>query len=710
MSRSLHRIRCFFLFVLVISIFSLTALAEDGSARLDSLHFDIALQEDGSALFTETRTIVFEGDRSFTRYGVNNFFAGPRTFTDWQVSIDEAPLSQLDEPDNENRPENSFAVEDGDGENTIHIYFRQQGSGTRIFQISYRVENSVKLYSDVGEFFWNLTGETGISDISTLTATLTAPAGCPTEDFLIWAHGPLNGNFDKQDDGSAALLIENVSLGTIVDIRSTVPADCFTGGWEQQGEGLEEILAYEQELADRANAKREAELRAQEEEERARAEAEAYWEARIAERNAWAEAHPILNSIEELCESIYDEFYFDLAYDPSKFVATLGACAFVLAAFLGRLRRNPMRCRHTPAQSPQYYRDLPDDRPAPVVDMLVHYYEGNSNVSRQISATLLELNLKGLVHFQTVAGDVELVLNAELGEELFPSSESQEAGAQDQNQVPEDQKALWGFLLKAAGESDRIAMKDLKQYIQDNQESACSFRSSFEAAVAREYRERVKTQKVKRPFFGKRKIVLLLPGVAGLLAMLVCMGSRLYAGVDVVESAWSGVIALGVAFLVLFLFCLGRRFGQGRCVILDQQAEDDLALWQAFGRFLDDFTTFADKELPEFSVWREYMVYAVAMGRGQKVAKELILKYPESFSTDAPGFDDDMYRLLRDLELYNAMNSIGREVAEARRPSAPASSSDSSWSDNWSDSSGGGGGFSDSDGGSDSGSGGDFID
>lgn len=60
-------------------------------------------------------------------------------------------------------PRTSFAVEDGDGENTVYIYYRQQSSGTRIFQISYRVENAVKLYADVGEFFWNLTAETGIS-------------------------------------------------------------------------------------------------------------------------------------------------------------------------------------------------------------------------------------------------------------------------------------------------------------------------------------------------------------------------------------------------------------------------------------------------------------------------------------------------------------------------------------------------------------------
>ena len=139
------------------------------------------------------------------------------------------------------------------------------------------------------------------------------------------------------------------------------------------------------------------------------------------------------------------------------------------------------------------------------------------------------------------------------------------------------------------------------------------------------------------------------------------------------------------------------------CFILDQQSEDDLALWQAFGRFLDDFATFEDVERPEFSAWRKYMVYAVAMGRGRKVAKALALKYPEAFSAGTDTFDDDMYRVLQDMALYNAMDSIGREVAEIK---APSSSSDSSGSDGG----GGGGGFSDSGGGSDSGSGGAFID
>ena len=702
MGRFFRRGSCLFLLALLLCVFPRLALAEDYSAELSALHFDIALQEDGSALITETREIVFTGDHEFTRYGVNNVFTGPRTFTDWQVALDGMPLPHLPAPDNDNRPTNTFAVEDRDGGNTVYIYFRQQGDGRHTFRLSYRLNSAVKLYDDVGEFSWNLTGETGISDIGTLTATVTAPAGVPAEEFHIWAHGPDNGSFDKQADGSAALRVENVALGTIVDIRVTAPADCFYGGWVQEGAALDSILAEEKELADRANARREQEARDLEEEERRRAENEAYWTAYWADRNAWADAHPLQNAIQDFCQSVCEFVYMDVEDSLSGLIVGGGIALFVLGAILGRRQRNPKKHRHTPAQSPQYCRDVPDDRPAPVVDRLLHFYEGTPDVSRQISATLLELSMQGLIRFRSADDDVELELDTRQGWKLFPPSDSAH--------TPDYQEALWSFLMNAAGDQGRITMKDLKQYIRDNQETAWKFRTSFISAVNAEYQKLVKTETVRRPFFGGTRLWWALSAVAGVLAMLFCMFSTLYDGIKVELSAEVGVMTLALMALMVFAFCLGRRFGRGRCIILDQTSENDLALWQAFGRYLDDFTNMENKELPDLFVWQASMVYAVAMGYGARVADALRLKYPEVSAAGAyTRYDDELYRMLQEQEFYRAMESLSRDVADARPP-VSESSGDSGFDSSWSDSSGDGGGFSDSGGGSDSGSGGDFID
>ncbi|MGN0665282.1 MAG: DUF2207 family protein [Huintestinicola sp.] len=693
MKRSLNKILCVFLVMLMLPLFSLTVWAEDYSAELHSLHFDIALQEDGSAFITETREVLFTGDHEFTRYGVNNIFTGPRVFSDWQISIDGTPVSQLDEPDDANRPENTFAVEDTDVGNTVYIYFRQQSSGTRIFRISYCVENAVKLYSDVGEFFWNLTGKTGISDIGKVTATLTVPEGVPTEDFLIWAHGPLNGTFEKQPDGSAFLQADNVSLGTIVDIRSTIPAYCFYDGWEQEGEVLDDILAEEQELADSANAKRE-------EEERRRSEQDAYW----ANREEWEAQHPILYSIEHFCRTILDSVYgfLEERWELLLFIIVFGLPLLMITGVYSLIthiirRIKMIRFKKHPSQSPQYYRDLPDDRPAPVVDRLIHFYDGKANISRQISAALLELNLKKLVHFQTAVGDPTIHLNEQLGEELFPHT-PQETAEPAPEHIPGYQEALWDFLCIAANGSGRISVTNLKKFIKDNRDESLKFRKNFESAVEIEYTKTVKSEDLENHSSGWGKRCLLFAAAVGILAVLICMLSTLYDGIQFGSSLLTGIIAFAAVLLLLgfIRLCIWSMKIASVCHFLDQKSEDDLALWQAFGRFLNDFTTFESKDLPEFPIWREYMVYAVAMGYGQKVAKALALKYPEACSTGTDTYNDDIYRMLQDMDLYDAMDSIGREVAEVRGYS--------SYGD------GDGGGFSDSGGGSDSGSGGDFID
>lgn len=137
---------------------------------------------------------------------------------------------------------------------------------------------------------------------------MTVPEDIPAEDFLIWAHGPVNGSFDKQPDGSVALRVENVALGTIVDIRVTVSADCFHGGWVQEGAALGRMMAEEKDLADRANATREEEAREQEEQECLQTETEVYRSAYRAERDAWAEAHPVQHAIQDFCLELYLEF------------------------------------------------------------------------------------------------------------------------------------------------------------------------------------------------------------------------------------------------------------------------------------------------------------------------------------------------------------------------------------------------------------------
>ncbi len=723
MKTNFRRSLCLLLACLLLPVCFLRVRAEDYWATLRSLHFDITLQEDGSALITETREVMFMGDYEFTRYGVVNGFAGPRVFCDWAVVMDGEPLEMLETPDNDNRPNKTFAVEDAEGENTVYIYHRSN-SVSRTFQISYRVENAVKLYDDVGEFHWNLTGENGISNVGLVTANLMIAEGVAEEDFRIWAHGPLNGTFEKLDDVSAYLHVEDVPYDTIVDLRCTIPASFYTDGWIQEGEILPEILAEEKVLADSANAQREEQARQEAEYQAAQ---DAYWAA----REAWEAEHPILAVIERTCQNIIwfidDVYYYYLEGTEVVWIALLLFGAYFLTRFVYKLLPAYRNMRYKPVHAPQYYRQLPDNRPAPCADRLLNVYKkGGIQVSRHISSALLELNLHKRIRFHVGSHKTEIVLNYQ--DRVPPVSTPQNAkrvvrlsfDSNGDSQITDSASdamqadttyldTLFRFLQGAAGVTGRITLDGLKDYVKQNQETARNFRNDFQEAVSKDYRKRVHMEQPVKTKLLKNKGLLIAFLVTFLLALLVSTGSYLYDGIYwpaclVFSLFWGGlVLMVGVAAH------FGKNATLGSISFLDQKSENDLALWSAFARFLDDFTTFDRKELPEFPVWREYMVYAVAIGKGKKVAQSLAVKYPDAIQTD-DDFDDEYDRFLRDMALYEALDSIADEVVTASVPKSHSSGGSDSWSDNWSDSDGGGGGFSDSGGGSDSGSRGDFAD
>lgn len=293
-------------------------------------------------------------------------------------------------------------------------------------------------------------------------------------------------------------------------------------------------------------------------------------------------------------------------------------------------------------------------------------------------------------------------MDEKLGADLFPNAEPT---AEHSTTYLE---SLWNFLRNAADENGCISIKDLQKHIKDDRESALKFRNDFRDAVEKEYEKSVVSEKVEGHSSKRIKPRLIFAAAAGILATVICMFSTLYDGVQVGASILAGLAVFAAAFIIpsVILFWISFMQQLGPCFVLDQQSEDDLALCQAFGRFLNEFASLSDKELPDLSVWEEYMVYAVAMGYGKKVASELALKYPDARTEGSDIYDYDMYYWMQNMALYDAMDNIGRDVAEV---TAPVSSSDSSDSDNWSDNDGGVGGFSDFGGGSDSGSGGDFI-
>ena len=121
-----------------------------------------------------------------------------------------------------------------------------------------------------------------------------------------------------------------------------------------------------------------------------------------------------------------------------------------------------------------------------------------------------------------------------------------------------------------------------------------------------------------------------------------------------------------------------------------EQANEDYHKWKAFKRFLNDFGKFDDKDLPEVSLWEEYLVYAHVLGISKKLIKDMKLKEISELDNNIIN-SGDFYVLS---SVLNSSLHTAYSTAVAAKRAHDYSSYSGSSGGSWSSGSGGGGGFS----------------
>ncbi|MBP1919810.1 DUF2207 domain-containing protein [Youngiibacter multivorans] len=166
-------------------------------------------------------------------------------------------------------------------------------------------------------------------------------------------------------------------------------------------------------------------------------------------------------------------------------------------------------------------------------------------------------------------------------------------------------------------------------------------------------------------------------------------------------------IAIGFGLLIiggLATFLLGPGFGiaagiSGLLLItsmgiqsvrkkLTPYGAEQKAMWEAFKKFLLDFSNLEKADIPAITIWEHYLVYAVSLG----VAKEVIDQLPRVFSDR--DLSDPNLTYMRGYGSYNSMYMMNHMVSDTVRSVASAVNTANIASSAMSSGSGGGGGFS----------------
>ncbi|MDD3654210.1 MAG: DUF2207 domain-containing protein [Desulfotomaculaceae bacterium] len=249
------------LFILLLGLLLPLVLAEparaDRSFTMQQVVVKAEVLPDCSMRVTEKLTVKFSGHW-------NGFFITiPRGDSPVQdVAVSENGRPYTFNPGTKYGPPGTYLVKNESGKTTID-WSIDATDEQRVFDISYRVVNAVKVHGDVAELYRKFIGSDNAQKIREVVVNLKLPAGAANyeqgKDILIWGHGPLNGEVNFTAPDAVTWQVKNLSPYTFVEGRVVMPTALFPGAPADAYTGktaLAGILSEESRWAKDANSKR----------------------------------------------------------------------------------------------------------------------------------------------------------------------------------------------------------------------------------------------------------------------------------------------------------------------------------------------------------------------------------------------------------------------------------------------------------------------
>ena len=305
----------------------------------------------------------------------------------------------------------------------------------------------------------------------------------------------------------------------------------------------------------------------------------------------------------------------------------------------------------------EYFRDFPASYGPEVLEYLL-----DKNVTeKSLSATILNLIYKKVLKVEVIdrklKDDYKLVLQE-----------------YDEASLTETEKIALNLIINEIGNSKEVVLSTIRKH--------CSTLSNANNVMDL-YNDFIRKSKS----LGKSELFFATtPGLVAFSVIFSLLGLVLTFISFALDLSWLGIIII-IIMIALIIFVITRKF-------YTKKGAEHYAKWMAHKRFLEDFSRFDEKELPEVTLWDKYLVYATILDCADKLSKEMELKMPnmDTSNTTYVGYNPYMTHYIITTNLYSSINS-GIHTAVASSRSSIASSQSSSGGGFGGGSIGGGGSF-----------------
>lgn len=275
----------------------------------------------------------------------------------------------------------------------------------------------------------------------------------------------------------------------------------------------------------------------------------------------------------------------------------------------------------------EYNREFIEDYNVEVVDYLIN--------KKNISADAMSASIMNLIYKKNIKVD-----------EIDNKKKNYKFTLLNEEKLNNTEKNLINFLFNVVGKTDETGIKtfttiDLKKKASSSYEKFIKSYTNWKNCVINDGE--------KEGFYENVKPARVI-GIIFLLISILLLIIKSHLNVESIYVSASFIVAM---IFLIYTFLNTKKSSKGSL---------HYKKWMAFKRFLNDFGTFPEKELPEITLWERYLVYATVLGIASKVRKVMNVKIEERGIDENPTYT----------HIYihnNISNSINRAVNDAVKTS-----------------------------------------
>lgn len=402
-----------------------------GTQKWNALDYNVTLNSDGSMDVIETWDIyISETNTVFKNFELDsNKYSGITNVKVKNVDTGEE-LTQIYKEMYHVTKNCYYALPISDGKFEIAWGVGlDNSSANKKYQISYTVEDVVKVYNDCSELYWQFLGTENTIKSNVITGTIKLPKAVnDIEKLRVWAHGPLNGEIQKENNDTVVFFIGNFDFKNMLEVRVVTEEPIFKDVLNKYSYNkLDEILE---------------------------------------EEDIWANN---ANSIRKIAKNIIRVVFIIYAF---LVIIVLK----MIIKYKKQFNEVKMESRNKDIDIGKYFRDIPRERDSTPGQAAFLYYSNNNNFifpsseSNIFSATLLQLCLKKMIALEKENNDIKIVFTENKKVEL-----------------KEDEQIIFNLLKKASDDTDSITMQALKTYARKEYDRFSSEMNKLHKVIKNEY-------------------------------------------------------------------------------------------------------------------------------------------------------------------------------------------------------------------------------